>query len=238
MEYTGYGRVSKPTITLDIETIGTEDADVIANIASTITPPGNISKAETIAAWEREKKPALIEEAVKKTSFDGTFGKIICIGWAFDDEPAQAVCKHDECDVLNAFFDAMNTMASQNNKSGSINAIKPVFVGHNVVAFDLRFLWQRCVINGIKPPSFIPFNAKPWDSVVADTMLLWSPERERRISLDKLCTALSVKTSKDGMDGSNVWQAYKDGKIAEIAKYCADDVRAVRDCYRRMTFAS
>lgn len=233
------------TITLDCETIGTDDPAVIAEIAKTITPPGNISKAETIAAWTAEKKPALIEEAVKRTSFDGTYGRIICIGMAIDDAPATAkVIMHpfapaDEAALLADAFNDIQSAAKHNIKSGTMeNAV--TFIGHNLASFDLRFLWQRAVINGIKPPACLlkAMQAKPWDAVIQDTMLMWSPERERRISLDRLCKALGVPTSKDGMTGADVWQAFKEGRLDDIAIYCKADVEATRACWKRLVFAA
>lgn len=227
------------TIVLDIETIGTEDPAVIADIAAGILPPGNISKAETIAAWESEKKPALVTEAVLKTSFDASMGRIVCIGMALNDQKAFADCSPHEADVLNNAFHFIQLAATNHYKSGTSRDTQIVFVGHNISGFDLRFLWQRAVINGIQPPACLlkAMKAKPWDSMIADTMLMWSPERERRISLDMLCKALGVPTSKGDMDGSKVWAAFKAGELDKIAAYCAADVEATRQCYRRMTFA-
>lgn len=210
-------------IYLDIETIGTDDPDVRAEIAATILPPGNISKAETIAAWELDKKPALIEEAVKKTSFDGGLGHVIVIGYATDNsEPRTCYGPHDlEAELLREV--ALLNFGHSSN-----------IVGHNV-GWDIRFLWQRFVVCGVQPPAWLKqaVRAKPWDT--ADTMTMWNPERERKTSLEKLCRVLRVPTSKGDLDGSKVWDAYKAGKLAEIAEYCRGDVRAMRDCYLRMT---
>jgi len=227
------------TITLDIETIGTSDESVIADIAAGITPPGNITKAETIAAWNLDKKPAAVEEAVAKTSFDGAVGQIVCVGMAINDEPAIANCLTDERVLLAGVFMAIQTAATLHYKSGTAKDTPIVFVGHNVSGFDLRFLWQRAVVLGLKPPACLlkAMKAKPWDGVIADTMIMWSPERERRISLDRLCKALGVPTSKGDMDGSKVWAAFKAGELDKIATYCAADVEATRACYRRMTFS-
>lgn len=70
---------------LDIETIPGQRPGLRDEIAAKILPPGNISKPETIAAWEAEKKPDLVEEAFRKTSFDGSVGHICSIAYAIDD---------------------------------------------------------------------------------------------------------------------------------------------------------
>ena len=220
-------------IYFDIETLPSDDSGIIADIAAGIKPPGNLKKAETIEAWERDEKPGAVLEAVKKTGLDGTFGRICCIGFAVNDDAAD-VRYGDEAETITAFFAWLTEAARISDYTERQSAI---FIGHNILSFDLRFLWQRCVVNGIRPPAFIPFNAKPWDGKVLDTMTAWNPERERRISLDKLCRALSVPTSKGDLDGSKVAEYWQAGKQKEVAAYCMADVEAVRQCHKRMVFA-
>ena len=111
-------------------------------------------------------------------------------------------------------------------------------VGHNVSSFDLRFLMQRYIVNGIRPPFVIKraAEAKPWESEkVFDTMVQFSGVGNR-ISLDKLCLALSIPSPKGDMDGSMVGQAVADGRIIEVAEYCKRDVSATKEVFNRMTF--
>lgn len=214
-------------VVMDLETIGTEEPDVIADITASITHPKTMSKADTIALWTEKEKPALIAEAIAKTSFDGGLGRIVCIGWAVDDnDPYCLTGEHSEADMLKAFFTSVGGYR------------QPIFVGHNISGFDLRFLWQRAVVHGIRPPTQIPFNKKPWDTSIFDTMLAWNPDREKRTSLAKLCRILGVNNPKSELDGSKVWEYFKAGRIAEIAEYCRGDVVATRECYRRMNFST
>ena len=205
---------------IDIETIGTEDPAVIAEIAAGISPPGNISKAETIAAWEQDKKPAAVAEAVARTSFDGGAGRVICFGYAIDDNTPQTIVGSERAILENVW----RLLPPMSNATA---------VGHNV-GWDVRFLWQRFVVNDIRPPSWLraAVNAKPWQ--LADTMTLWNPDRDKRISLDKLCRILGIQTPKGELDGSKIWDAYRAGEIERITEYCAADVIAMRECYRRM----
>jgi len=224
-------------LTIDIETLPSDDDAVRAELAATILPPGNMSKAETIAAWTVEKKPALIDEAVLKTSFDAAYGRILCIGWAVDDTEPQSIIGSEDI-VLHGFMDALRAAQEYTIKSGKINA-DVVFIGHNVAGFDLRFLFQRCVINAVKPPLSLltAMRAKPWDRCVFDTMTQWQPDRDKRISLDKLCRALGVPSPKGELDGSKVFEYFKAGRLDEIAEYCRKDVWATRECYKRLVFA-
>jgi len=165
---------------LDIETIGTSDPAVIERVTANIKPPANYKKPEAIEKWWAEEGEAAKAEAIQKTAFDGTYGKIVCIGYAFDDRGAVTVCGGEEEALISCFYDDVAKGAGGRH----IN-----IVGHNVVNFDLKFLWQRSVVLGIKPPPCINFKVKPWDS--ADTMTMWSAEK--RISLGNLCAALGIR---------------------------------------------
>ena len=210
----------------DLETIGSDDPEVIAEIAAGITAPGNYKKPESIAEWEAQNKPALVQEALKRTSFDGGLGRIICIGFAVNDAvPLTFV--GEEKDILVSFYSALGQIEENSPK---------VLVGHNLIGFDLRFLYQRSVVNGIRPPAYINFNARSWDKTVNDTMLMWNPDRDKRVSLDRLCRILGVPSPKTEMDGSKVWEYYKEGRIEEIRSYCAGDIVSTRMCHRKMMF--
>ncbi len=221
-------------IYLDIETIPTQDQAVIDSIAEGITPPGNISKADTIAAWHAEKKPGLIEEAVAKTSFDGALGHIACASIAIDDEAPVVFYREDwkeehaEMMVLGDLFGAIREATKGATR-------KPTFIGHNILEFDLRFIFQRAVILGVRPPACIPFRAKPWGDEVFDTMNAWGGRT--MVGMTKICRALGIE-GKGDIDGSKVWEYVRTGRIAEVAAYCAQDVERTRAMYRRMTFAT
>jgi len=208
---------------LDIETIGTTNPAVMERVTAGVKPPGNYKKAESIEKWWAEGGDAQKAEAIQKTAFDGAYGKIVCIGFALDDEPAVANCSSNESSLIRHFY----TRIKEVSGGRDLNV-----VGHNVVGFDLKFLWQRSVVHGIRPPSCINFKVKPWES--CDTMNMWS--QERRISLDNLCAALSIPSPKGELDGSKVAEAFANNEVEKIEQYCRGDVEAVRQCYKRMTF--
>ena len=220
-------------IYLDIETLPSRDPEVASDLAAKITPPGNISKPETIAAWEADKKPGLIAEAVKRTSFDGLYGSIACIAWAMDDGPVQHVaCSGGEDGMLQTFFEEI----SRPSKHGKYDGWH-TFIGHNIHGFDLPFIKHRAIVLGIKPPALLlrAFDAKPWAAEIEDTMLMWSTDREKRVGLDKLCKAFGIP-GKDGFDGSMVADTWPTDPEKVIA-YCMDDVNRVRAVYKRLTFS-
>ena len=220
-------------IVFDIETIPTQEQRVKDLIAKGITPHGALKKPESIAEWHLHQKQSAIDEAIAKTSFDGAYGQICCIGWAINDGGVSSVIG-DEKTIIQTFFDDLVASIKIEMLGGGSISEKPVFIGHNLAAFDLRFLFQRAVIHGIKPPACIPFNAKSWDAQIFDTMTYFAGFGNK-ISLDKLAKALGL-SGKGDITGADVWPLYQAGKIAEIAEYCCDDVRLTREVYKRLTF--
>ncbi|ARK86092.1 hypothetical protein [Burkholderia pseudomallei] len=210
-----------------------------------MTDPDKIkstSKDKALEMWvERfrdEKLEETAQEELHKTCFDGGKGHIAVVGLAFDDRAPSAWTATDgsgnfniarERDMLAVAF--AEIFAAFNPSSD----MRPIFVGHNITGFDLRFLFQRAVVLGIKPPSIIPFNARPWDAHIFDTMTAWAGVGNR-VSLDNLCKALGIK-GKGGISGADVWPMIQQGRIAEVAKYCKHDVEITREAFYRLSFA-
>lgn len=222
-------------IYFDIETVPTRRAEVIDRIIKNISPPGNLKKAETIEQWEIEKKPDLIDEAIRKTALNGTFGEIISIAWAVDSDPVQGMIRKledSEAELLQRFMYAMAN-ALENEKR------IPVWIGHYITGFDLRFIWQRCVVNKIKPIAAFPHDEKPWSSRIYDTKLQWTGLQSYSGdgSLDALCLAFGLP-GKGDMDGSQVWDYIQAGRYREVLEYNQGDVEQVRAVHRMMTFSS
>lgn len=209
--------MAQHTIFLDIETIPSQLPEYLAKCRAAVTPPGNIKKPESIAAWLEEHGEAAAREAVAKTSLDPAAGHVCAIGWARDHEPTHIRVTgtvEGERSIIADFF----------NDLGAFD--RCTFVGHYISGFDLRFLLCRAVVLGIQIPYCIPRDPKPWDDRVFDTMTAWAGARGT-ISLDKLCDAMGIP-GKDGFDGSMVAEAWANREYGRIADYCEADVERVR----------
>ena len=227
-------------IYFDMETIPGQKPEVMAQIVAdaeeakqNIKVPKTHKKPEAIVAYIAEKSEEIdagIDDTYRKTALDGTVGQIATISFAVDDENPITLWDDalNERGIISAAFHEMGLFYDPASMR------RPVFVGHNILNFDLPFLWKRAVILGIKPPAFIPFKAKPWDTTIFDTMIEWSGMRNF-ISQDKISKCLG-NPGKGDMDGSKVWDYVKAGRIAEVADYNASDVIAVRNNFKRMTF--
>ena len=109
-----------------------------------------------------------------------------------------------------------------------------LLVGHNIVNFDLPFIFQRCLANSIAVKPFIDlseFNVRG----VYDTMRGWWLGSRNRVALDDVAWALGIESSKTGeVEGSKVFDLYQAGKLAEIREYNLNDVRVTRKVYELM----
>lgn len=213
-------------IYFDIETLPCNDDTVIAELAKTITAPATHKKQETIDKWLEENKAQASKDLVAKTSFDGMYGRAACIAWACDDGEVHSTLSDDsESEAIERFYDYVSFDISSNS-----------FCGHNLHGFDLPFLKHRSIILGIRPPGSLlaAMNAKAWDECVQDTMLLWSPDKQKRTSMDKLCRVLGID-GKGDFDGSMVAETWPVDP-QKVIDYCRDDVRRTREIYKRLTF--
>lgn len=215
---------------LDIETIPATDPATIAQIVADVKPPSAMKKAETIKAWEENDKPAAIAEAVSKTSFNGAYGQVCCIAWAWNDDQPRNVTWDEGAEE--GVLHLASALISQTRPAGFS---PPVVVGHYVADFDLRFLWQRAFVWGVRMPAWWPKDPKPWSKEVHDTMQMWSGAKGS-ISLDNLCRALGVQ-GKGDIDGSMVAEMFERGEYGAIADYCMGDVERVRAVHQKMLAA-
>ena len=164
-------------------------------------------------------------EIIKRLSLSAATARILCLAYALEppaDSPV-AVLGGDEREILQSFW----KLATETN----------LFVGHNVLDFDLRFIHQRSIIHQIKPSRELPF-ARFRSAPIFDTMHEWSKWGREHVSLDLLARALDIPSPKECLDGSKVYPYYRAGKLAEICEYCKCDVDTVRQVYRRLTFAA
>ena len=207
---------------LDIETLPGPESLKEAIWAET-KPPATLRKPESIQKWELEEKPGKVEEEFQKTSLKGHRGRILCIGYVKEGpkETTEGVLSGDEAALLTEFWDIAEDVG--------------LFVGFNVLDFDLKFIMQRSIIQRVKPSRAISF-ARYRSEPVYDVMTEWVQWSNTYIKLDELALALGLESPKGTIDGSKVYDYYLDGKIQEICDYCLRDVHATRDIYQRMTF--
>ena len=219
---------------LDIETIPAQPEEATKlEIARSIKAPAKMTKAETIADWHQGNgkyagvKDAAIEEAYRKTSFDGARGEVCSIAWKAEGYDACSVSRAEgsEEHILKEFVESVPCQTGGR---------PPVFVGQYVAGFDLKFLFHRLIINNVNPKFKLPFDGRHGKDFYC-TQAAWAGFGGR-MSQDNLCKALGIEGKPGDIDGSKVWDFYKAGKIDRIEEYNRHDVETVEKIYNRINF--
>lgn len=184
--------------------------------------PANYSKPESIEKWVAENA----DEEWRKTALDWRYGSILCIGYAIDDGGVEVISA-DENTMLDDLRDAIRATGTRD--SGYL-----IWIGHNILRFDLRWLMYTALRLNHPLAALIPF-AK-WDRRAVDTAALWSgPDPSGPAKLADIAEYLGIGAKGEGLDGSKVYDAWLAGEHERIARYCAQDVELTRAVYRRIT---
>lgn len=223
-------------LVIDIETIPTSDPAVIAEIVERHNSRRNrqiaalsekYAKESTIEKHARllqESYDADLVEEIRDTALDGTFGQVVCVGLKFDNNPTVAFYQYEEATEDRVLKSVVDHIGDNYNQTPYL------FIGHNV-EWDLRFLWQRCIVNGVNANWFdINQIGRPYDTAAA-----WAGRyAPKKPKLETLCKALGVPTSKAKMSGKDVASAWMAGRVSDIVQYCIGDVEATHACYVKM----
>ena len=227
----------KKYIYLDAETIPDgemEDFELYKD------PPKNIKDPEKIKRWEEEQK----EEQYLKQSVDTNRAKILTIGAAADEK--KPVCFVDtvnfnELVILTEFQEYLKNEMTTTIVEG-VSEPRTIFnelcfVGHNIKKFDLQLLFVKAVkyklyeLGALVHPARLRYN----NGKSYDIMEIWGgADTFNYVSLDTVAKTIGVQGKKDGMDGSQVYTKFKEGKIDEIIEYQKDDVILVRDIFKEI----
>lgn len=176
------------------------------------------------------------------------FGKVICIslGYLTEKSPekpvktvepqpqllfkVKTISGKDEDELLTNFINMLDQYWYDRHNQ--------YLCGHNIREFDVPFLCRRIMAHGLKMPNLLNIaGQRPWQvHHLIDTMELWKfGDYKHYTSLDLLCSVLQIESPKGEMEGSEVSQAYWDGRINEIIEYCQKDVIATARVYLKYT---
>ncbi len=136
-----------------------------------------------------------------------------------------------EAEVIQRFFDG-------------IEKYTPQIISWNGSGFDLPVLHYRGLMHGVNASRYWDLGQDDkefkWNNYISryhmrhldlmDVMAMYSPRANAPLDdLAKLCGF----PGKLGMDGSKVWDAFKDGKLKDIRDYCETDVANTHLVYLR-----
>ena len=239
-------------IVLDIETAPVQSDRIKTRVIQEAISrePASNTRKDLKDAWNTtEAREARGHEAWLKTAVDPLLAVPLCVCvhldfpngqpwqlYTFDfmSDPSQPSDPSEKSDPS----DSLSTLAmSLDNFAGPAS----IWIGHNVLGFDLPILlnaWRRAAI---KPPAHFPaYGNGRFLGRVYDTMLR-TPGKTPFVSLNDAAEAYGLGPIKTTMfcgvpmDGSRVFDAFQAGHFQEILDYCANDVLATRELYLVMT---
>lgn len=173
---------------------------------------------------------------LERASLEPEFSRIICVSFGVFDsnipegKRMMSFFGSSEIEILDKVNKVLNNSMVQKRK----------LCGHNIKAFDIPCIGKRMLYNGIRPSQNIQvWGRKPWDIDFVDTAEVFSFgswTHQKTLSLDLLTCTMGVDSPKGSMDGSMVNEAYWNGRIEDIAKYCERDVIAVMEVMEKIAF--
>ena len=207
---------------LDIETIPAGDKLT----KDEISHPSKMTKKETIDNWRKNDSEAAIEKEYRDRAKHSLKGQILCIGVAYNSESPLVLYHKEEKEIMLAFEKAFKAETWG-------KALSYSWCGWNIRKFDMIWLWHRVVKYNLDfLRRFMPL--KKWSDRIIDLMEWFSaPDYREMTKLDDACRFLGHE-GKGDIDGSKVYDYYKDGKIKEICDYCAKDVKKNQKIFDRM----
>jgi predicted PolB exonuclease-like 3'-5' exonuclease len=201
-------------IFLDIETIPTGEK------LSELSPPGTMSKAETIDKWKLEKMPELIEEEFRKRSVISHKCGVISIGYGTKEY--EYVLYGEEEHILKELNQYIENIEDP--------AQNVIWVGGNIRKFDLPILRMRAAKYGLEHLRWsIPF--KKYDSRIVDLMDVFTPGD--MTSMKTACEFFGIK-HKEEVDGSKVYDLYLEEKHDLIKEYNKKEILVLRELWKKL----
>lgn len=226
---------------IDIETLPSQQPGAREFAAANVKPPATLKKAESIQEWWAAESAGAIENAYRQQSFNALYGEVCSIAIANDHGQEWVRCRkqgESEADLLAEFGQVVHGWLQEQSETGPDGRTWPVgepfFIGHNT-AFDLGFLWRRCVLLMVRLPFKLP---KPSDRVgqhYGCTMAEWAGiGYQKTVSLASLWDAFRIEPTEDDMDGASVYGAWLAGEYERIATYNMADTKATQEIWHRM----
>mgnify|MGYP001562248131 FL=1 len=99
--------------------------------------------------------------------------------------------------------------------------------------FDAPWLMLRSLVHGVRCPKNLMPNRFGTDTHLDLMDQLSFYGATRNYSLDFWCKTLGFASPKVDIAGKDVPQIYAAGEYERIARYCARDIRATRELYRK-----
>lgn len=204
-------------LVLDIETVGQSVDDIPERALDYLF--ASIAKDEP----DPEELERRREDLISRFSLDPATGRIIVIGlYDIGRNAERTFVDNDEKALLSEFWDWLR------------GNVPETLVTFNGKRFDVPYIHIRSAVHGLDPGVRLPNEPGTFDRHFDVREALEGNERRRRGSLDFFTATFGVPSPKTELDGTLVGEAFKNGRIDDIVRYCLDDCRATAAIYERL----
>lgn len=150
-----------------------------------------------------------------------TYGRIVCISFGYTNDSGvsqiRSVYGEDELEIVESFNNLLKKIEKKSFK----------LCGFRILHFDIPYILHKLHKYNIEPADIIkPYDKKPWEMRIVDLADDWKGKFAWSWSFDEMCYELGIKSPKENMNGSEVNEAFWQGRIEQIKEYCENDVRA------------
>lgn len=177
------------------------------------------------------------QEVRDSLSFYPLTGEIIAIGMYNPDSERGTVFFQNNSDPLLPFEDEGITYETGTEEEiirrfwDTIKTCRQ-FVTFNGRGFDCPFIMVRSAVHRIKPLRDLMPNRYGDQHIDLFDQLTYYGATRRKFSLDMWCRTFGIRSPKeDGITGFDVKDLYRSGKYADIARYCAGDIKATAELF-------
>lgn len=123
-----------------------------------------------------------------------------------------------------------------NQDVGMLSSARPglCFAGFNNIGFDQKMILNRMLVHDIVPHELLDTaHLKPWEVRALDLAKLWQATGFYPDSLAAVAAAMGLASPKSALSGSEVSDAFYQGRLQEIERYCVGDVLTTANIYRK-----
>lgn len=186
----------------------------------------------------REKTKNCSEEEYRKLALEPEYSRLLCIALIIEENDRvvhRGTLGRDK-GTMKFHLDEARTLRAFWNLVRDFNVYRDLFIGWNILDFDLHTICMKSVIHQVKPSVELNFRRFVEDRGILDVM--WCLENwRRRLSLDEAAKILGLESSKrDGINGSKVYDFFLEGRHQEICDYALRDTELTREIYYRLKF--
>ena len=207
---------------------------IVLDIEAVPDTPGKWTELQK-ARWERETNRIMEREGREREdaarlagSINPYLGRIICISVQVVDKNTfkkpKSYVHQSEKQLLDSFWRDM----SQGPPEGDV-----LWVTFGGKRFDVPFILGRSLKHGCKITRRDLLQDSPYSNFphLDIAGILGS---RFHYSLAETCDFMGVKSPKNEVDGSKVWDLWKEGKLDEIIRYCEGDVASTGQLYKKV----